>query len=62
MQATESPAVTVADFLDEASARLDALCDQPMTDVEFALWRVAAQHNAAVRLLAADTHPNPCSP
>lgn len=57
MPATDSPAVTAADFLDDASARLDALCRQPMTEVEHELWRIVAQHNAALRALG--RHPEP---
>jgi hypothetical protein len=43
---------TVADYLDDATDRLDRLTRVEMTPAEYALWRVLAQHNAALRLLA----------
>jgi hypothetical protein len=44
---------TPADFIADASTRLDALCGQPLSPAEHELWRIAAQQNAALRLLLA---------
>jgi hypothetical protein len=56
---TEPEATTAADFLDAATARLDALCRAPLTDAERELWRIAAQHNAALRAIVERTAADP---
>jgi len=50
----DAPAATptVEDFLAEATQRLDALADQPLSPAEFELWRITAHLTAALRMLA----------
>jgi hypothetical protein len=49
---------TVEEFLDEAAERLDALCSAPLTPAEHELWRICAQQNAALRMVAEGREPH----
>lgn len=48
---TAAQPVTVEDFLAEATQRLDALADQPLSPAEFELWRITAHLTGALRML-----------
>jgi len=60
----DSPAVTVAELLDQASERLDALCAAGLhrDPALFELWRTVANLHAAVRILADDHTPTDPTP
>jgi DNA-binding ferritin-like protein len=56
---TDTATPTAEDFLDQAAERLEALCAMPMTPAEFALSRIAAQHQAALREIVAHIPTDP---